>query len=212
MRWVKARCEGRTPLVMHALIGGEEVSGFRVVRDADADREVTRNLWNGHPSGELFIPAAYLGDRLQYAIRDAANAVGQSRKHDPVLGDAYGIGSDGAPILLPTGGSPAVWGPSVHQVPNGSGGPLILNLPQADVWSFVMPLWYDETRITQPSMLAEVQRLGEVGIGALSPHQGCGRYGRFVVKVWDEFTKCPAEMIPFMPKQAVDPAAVPVEA
>lgn len=212
MRWAKVRCVGLAPLVMHALNGGEEVSGFSVIRDADPDREVNRNLWNGHPSGGLFVPAEYLGERLQYAILVAASAAGKSPRDNKVLGDAYGIGGDGASIVLPADGLPAAWEPSVHRVPNGSSGPLILNLPQADTWSFVMPLWYDETRITQPSMLAVVQRLGEVGIGALSPHQGCGRYGRFKVTEWSEVTDCPPDMTPFMPKQTAEPAAAPVEA
>lgn len=212
MRWVKARCEGRTPLVMHALNSGEEVNGFCVIRDADPDREVNKNLWNGRPDGELSIPALYLGGRLQYAIRDAAASTGRPQKTDPALGDAYGIGSEDTLVILPRDGSSASWEPSTHRIPNGRSGMLILNLPLIGAWGFVLPLWYNETKVTQSALLETVQHLGEIGIGALSPHRGCGRNGRFRVTEWNEFTECPADMTPFMPKQTAEPAAAPVEA
>ncbi len=200
MRWVNVRCEGYSPLLM--------------VRGLDPHPELLQNVWQNGSLESLIIPMEHLVDRLVYAGSDyfGASRTKMSR-WTAGFREHYGIAADVLPLQCPITSGSRVWEESVHRVQGSTRGQwTILSLPRVDRWGFLLPLWYDETRYGPKLLMDIVQHCGEVGLGALAPHFGCGQFGRFRVHEWNEFTECPAEMAPFMPKQVAEPAAAPVEA
>lgn len=200
MRWVKAQCVGLSPLLM--------------IRGVDPHPESLGNLWRNGSADSLVVPLEHLVDRLVYAGSDyfGASRTKMSR-WTAGFREHYGIAADVLPLQCSVPAGSCVWEESVHRVPGSTRGQwTILALPRVDRWQFLLPLWYDESRYGPQLLLDIVQHCGEVGLGALSPHFGCGQFGRFRVTEWNEVTDCPSDMATFMSQRTAEPAAAPVEA